>query len=771
MIKLLQQNTYLSLQKIENYELEDFTIITGLNGSGKTHLLKAINEGIIKVENIDQSGIIYYNYNDFNLFNEDLLKNSNLQDKNDIYNTKRSTLLQNLSNQRISILSNYNIYTDINLLEIDKLLLQNSEVLRWSDEEIEIFEKKQNEDNFLFTTDTEYRLNYKQSQLLHLINEDLKTVDIRKWLSDVSILVFKTRILNIIRHDNYNIEILNWDDSEIEKYKIIKEQDPNFYLSLMTGHVEGFSQNFIAFINITHHYFQNLEFELINVKHSLREIYNDLIIYFKENISKDYLQLSIQINGEENILYPINVDSGFLNLQEIANAEKSYQIAKEQNQYLEFQATKQNKDVYFYSDEEFLKIYGDSPIKLLNTVLNEYDCNGYEFIQSQIDFHFGMNISQQNVSISLSNKKENYITDLNDLSSGEKTLIALSFYIYKLKKKSFITNLMLLDEIDSALHPSMSKRLLDVLYNIFHKKMGIKIILSTHSPSTVALAPKESIFIMDKCSTPKIMKVSKDKALKELTFGVPSFSVNYENRRQVFVESEYDASYYESLYYIYNDKLNPEISLNFISSGKTKINGNGIGIASCDQVISIVDILRKAGNNFSWGIIDWDLKHKSSEFIKVLGDSQRYSIENYLLDPLLLAILLWKENILKAEHFGCENNEVYFNILNFSQSQLQQIIDKIISDLQVNVKNEDLSEYFNYELCNGMTLKLPVWYCKIQGHSLEEDIIMKTYPQLEAIRKKDESALKKAIINKVIFNFKDLSPLDLLSIFKSIQAD
>lgn len=770
MIKLKQQNLYLSLQKIENYELEDFTIITGLNGSGKTHLLKAVNEGIITVENIDQSGIIFYNYNDFNLFYDDLSENSNLKNKNDIYTNKSTSLLQNLSNQRISILNKYKITTDINLSSIDELL-QNSDLLLWSEEEIEIFEKKQNDVNFVSTIDTEYGLSDRQSNLLHYINEDLKTVDIRKWLSNASILVFKTRILNIIRNNNYNIEMLNWDDSEIEKYKIIKEQNPHFYFDPMTAYIGEFSQNFVSFINNILYSLKSSEYQLISIKDNFREIYYDLINYFRENIPKDYLQLSIQINGEENILDPINVDSGFLNLQEIADAEKNYQIAKEQNQYSEFQATKQNKKTHFYSDEEFLKVYGESPVKLLNTVLNEYDCNGYEFTQSQMGFHFGMNISQQNVSISLLNKKENYTTNLNDLSSGEKTLIALSFYIYKLQKKRVITNLMLLDEIDSALHPSMSKRFLNVLYNIFHKKMGIKIIISTHSPSTVALAPKESIFIMDKYSTPRIMKVSKDKALKELTFGVPSFSVNYENRRQVFVESEYDASYYENLYNIYNDRLNPEISLNFISSGKTKINGNGIGIASCDQVINIVDILRDAGNNFSWGIIDWDLKNKSSNFIKVLGDSQRYSIENYLLDPLLLAILLWKENILKAEDFGFEKNEIYFNILNFNQSQLQQIIDKIISDLHVNVKNEDLSEYVNYELCNGMILKLPIWYCKTQGHSLEEDIIMKTYPQLEAIRKKDESALKKAIINKVIFNFKDLSPIDLLNIFKSIQED
>ncbi|MGC5744062.1 AAA family ATPase [Chryseobacterium sp. NFX27] len=772
MIRLKQQTPYLSLQKLENYELEDFTIITGLNGSGKTHLLKAINEGAVTTESIDQSGIIYYNYNDFNLFHGDITKNIDLQIKNDLYTIKSSSLSHKLANQRIAVLNEYDVNKDItlsNIKNLESLVSLPIDIFRWSEEEIDIFEKKQKDKNFIFNIAIPVSdFSERQCTVLYLV-ENLKTVNIRKWLSDVSTFVFKKQILNLIRNYNYSIEILDWDNSQVEKYKLIKMEDPNFQLDPLF-HNTGLNQNFVNFVNTVQYLSSNFIDELKTIKVTFYEIYNDLINYFRKNASDDYLRLSISVNGEGNILKPLNVDSGFLNLHEIADAEKNYQVAKEQNQYNEFQSVIHNKNINFYSNEEFLKIFGDSPIKLLNEVLNEYDCNGYEFIQSQINFQVGSDISHQALTISLFNKKENYTTTLEALSSGEKTIIALSFYIYKLQKKNVITNLLLLDEIDSALHPLMSKRLLDVLYNIFYKKMGIKIIISTHSPSTVALAPDESIFVMDKYSTPKIIKSSKDKALKELTIGVPSFSVNYENRRQVFVESEYDASYYENLYNIYNDKLNPEISLNFISSGKTKINGNGIGMASCDQVVSIVNILRKAGNNFSWGIIDWDLKNKSSDYIKVLGDSQRYSIENYLFDPLLLAILLWKENILKAQHFGFEKNEIYFNILNFNQSQLQQIVDKIISDLQVNFKDDSPSEVATYTLCNGIILQIPIWYCKTQGHSLE-DIIIKTYSQLEAIRKKDESALKKAIINKVILNFKDLSSIDLLDIFKRIQED
>ncbi|MCW3170157.1 ATP-binding protein [Chryseobacterium sp. 09-1422] len=332
----------------------------------------------------------------------------------------------------------------------------------------------------------------------------------------------------------------------------------------------------------------------------------------------------------------------------------------------------------------------------------EYDCNGYEFRSSNINIQLGYDITNQNVSISLFNKKQNFHTTLDALSSGEKTLIALSFYLFKLQRNNAITSLLLLDEIDSALHPSMSKRLMDVLYNVFHKKMGIKILISTHSPSTVAFAPDESIFVMDKNKTPKIYKVSKDIALKELTSGVPSFSINHKNRRQVFVESENDVMFYEGLYNIYNSRLNPEISLNFISSGDSRTDKNGIPISNCDQVIKISTTLRNSGNNFIWGIIDWDLnlKEPEYEFIKVLGYKMRYSIENYLLDPLLLAILFWHERILSSQSFGFIEEKTFPSIINFTTFEFQKMIDKIIFDIDQKRKEKNGYELSEYVLLN-----------------------------------------------------------------------
>src|SRR5690606_993094 len=123
---------------------------------------------------------------------------------------------------------------------------------------------------------------------------------------------------------------------------------------------------------------------------------------------------------------------------------------------------------------------------------------------------------------------------------------------------------------------------------------------------------------------------------------------------QIFVESKYDVEYYERLYQIFKKRLNSEISLNFIASGDVQNNKNRQPISTCDQVIKITDLLRNSGNKFIWGIIDWDLNSKKpkSEFLRILGWEERYSIENFLLDPLLMAILLMVEKIRKPEFFG-----------------------------------------------------------------------------------------------------------------------
>ena len=58
---------YLSVQQLESIDLPLFTLLTGLNGSGKTHILKAIKQGNIIIEGIPQHRIKFFSYLDFKI--------------------------------------------------------------------------------------------------------------------------------------------------------------------------------------------------------------------------------------------------------------------------------------------------------------------------------------------------------------------------------------------------------------------------------------------------------------------------------------------------------------------------------------------------------------------------------------------------------------------------------------------------------------------------------------------------------------------------------
>src|SRR5207247_9494265 len=121
--------------------------------------------------------------------------------------------------------------------------------------------------------------------------------------------------------------------------------------------------------------------------------------------------------------------------------------------------------------------------------------------------------------------------------------MSLALSLYNSNFDIEFPKIRLMNEPDAHLHHSMTRKFLDVIQNVFVNEKGVKVIMTTHSPSTVALAPEESIFLMNK-TTPRIAKANKDEALRILTSGVPTLSINYENRRQVFVESKYDVEFY-----------------------------------------------------------------------------------------------------------------------------------------------------------------------------------------------------------------------------------
>ena len=85
----------------------------------------------------------------------------------------------------------------------------------------------------------------------------------------------------------------------------------------------------------------------------------------------------------------------------------------------------------------------------------------------------------------INKRKERYI---NDLSDGEKAILNLVISTYD-RKNDFTTKLLLLDEYDATLNPSLINDYYLTIQEYYLQK-NIKILLSTHSPITISLAPE-----------------------------------------------------------------------------------------------------------------------------------------------------------------------------------------------------------------------------------------------------------------------------------------
>ena len=416
----------------------------------------------------------------------------------------------------------------------------------------------------------------------------------------------------------------------------------------------------------------------------------------------------------------------------------------------------------YLTPEEFVVKYGN-PRKLVNNLIERANLD-YEFNEPLDEYDEG-----RPFLLRLKNKiNENEIV-LSELSSGEKVIMSLVFALYNLELDFQFPQVILLDEPDASLHPSMAKQFLDVVEKAFVKDLGIKVIMTTHSPSTVALVPEESLFVMNK-TEPRLEKIAKDKAIKILTDGVPTLSINYENRRQIIVESENDVYFYGKIYAKLSKQLNPEISLTFISSGETKTNTHGEKVANCGQVINATSVFRNAGNKLVFGIIDWDEGNQESDGIKVLGENKRYAIENYIFDPILIAALLLDEGVVGKDELGLEDNENYSDFKNFPSDKLQKISSFITDKIVTKLSPTNDVEILPVKYKNGLEIKIPKCYLHHPGHSLEQllnSYLIKNFGSLKRFHQPD--AIRKQLIDKFIENMPDFISQDVLDVFQSIQ--
>src|SRR5438034_938829 len=161
---------------------------------------------------------------------------------------------------------------------------------------------------------------------------------------------------------------------------------------------------------------------------------------------------------------------------------KQYQIRKYENDVDQFRSKKYGS-LAFLTDEEFLRVYGEPPWLLVNKIIADADLDYHtNFPDDQhedetFDFRPISNLSGAEINFS-------------DLSGGEKVIMSLALSLYNSNFDIEFPKVLLMDEPDAHLHPSMTRKFLDVIQNVFVNEKGVKVIMTTHSQSTVALAPE-----------------------------------------------------------------------------------------------------------------------------------------------------------------------------------------------------------------------------------------------------------------------------------------
>lgn len=183
------------------------------------------------------------------------------------------------------------------------------------------------------------------------------------------------------------------------------------------------------------------------------------------------------------------------------------------NQVNEFQNAKYGKNYEALTESEFVTAHGSKPWDLVNEILRRFDTLHYRVTSPEGSDLFG------NFHLKLQHtEKDDLEIEFNHLSSGERVLMALVASVYKSAANKHFPDLLLLDEVDASLHPSMMKNMLDVIESIFLRQ-DVKVILITHSPTTIALAPDDAIHVMNRSGRRRIEKKSKQDALAILTQG------------------------------------------------------------------------------------------------------------------------------------------------------------------------------------------------------------------------------------------------------------
>jgi len=474
------------------------------------------------------------------------------------------------------------------------------------------------------------------------------------------------------------------------------------------------------------------------------------------------------LSAEDLVLNFQNPNKLLLGTHNVSLIFNQYIKRKHTNEYHQWLAQHKGRDVTYLEDDAFEEHFGLRPWLKLNAILRETFDGKFEYPApdetSQSYSHHAV-LHECSSSTPMPTK---------DLSSGEQSLLWLAVTLFNsqslLDRPAIAPKLVLFDEPDAFLHPKMVLKMY-AAFVAFSKEFGAAIILTTHSPSTVALSPSNGLFLT---SDSGICATDKDSAVAELLSGVTQISISPKNRRQVFVESRYDDVIYQEIFNkisTVSKKIDPKVSLAFVCSGpklpeaqiREALAGsfgsvdeeivrdfldrvNGVG--SCSQTYAAVESLSAKGNQTVRGLVDWDGVNRSRNGVTVLAPNYAHSIENIALDPVCLALLLNIENPQKFESLELCGKQVGISTIIIRRDLIQNCYNWFVSKVfdRSNLKN------IEYQYISGISIQGDSQYLEMRGHDLEH-LIFSKIPEIRTICKhQGDGELKRNVVVRGMIN-------------------
>ena len=394
-------------------------------------------------------------------------------------------------------------------------------------------------------------------------------------------------------------------------------------------------------------------------------------------------------------------------------------------------------------DAEFEAVHGPAPWDLLNDVLGQMGLP-YEFVPPSVDLDMRTYVPR------LRSETEGLELTADALSSGEKTLVQIALSVYSGLYRSAISKVpgvLLLDEPDSTLHPSMVRSMLLLIQDVLVTRLQMRVIITTHSPTTVALAPLSSIFVMERAGEPRLQRSTRDEALRRLLVGVPTVSVSAEHRRVIFTESPNDVWWYTKIFGLLRPHLSSERTLEFIAAGgKGRADG-------CDAVVDLVARLRDNGNVSVWGLVDRDNRTTEPNGW-VIFNAERHSVENFVLDPLALGMLL-----LSDLNPGITESVPHSSFVQFRAEDAQDLADAVMAAV---LSPDELAITRPVRYRDGTEVQAATTWLDQRGHDLQGNIL-RAFPPLNGPAAKGR--LLEHIIDRVWVQYPGLIPESMAHTF------